>query len=96
MKYIEEVEDVFDISGRGCVVVPGIPYGFEPAIRKNSILEFQNPSGTRVRSRIQAFEMINLGRPMNHAPFSLEREVKKGDIEHGAKMFLVNDDEQTV
>ncbi|PKM04301.1 MAG: hypothetical protein CVV16_05450 [Gammaproteobacteria bacterium HGW-Gammaproteobacteria-6] len=96
MKYIEEVEDVFDITGKGCVVVPGIPCGFEPTIGKDSILEFQNPSGTKVRARILGFEMINRGRPMNHAPFSLERLVKKGDVEQGAKMFLVNDDEQQI
>ena len=93
MKYIEDVEDVFDITGRGCVVVPGIPYGFEPAIGKDSVLEFQNPSGTKVRAKIQALEMTNRGRLMNHAPFSLEPMVKKGDIEQGAKMFLVNREE---
>lgn len=94
MKYIEKVEDVFDITGRGCVVVPGIPYGFEPAIGKDSVLEFQNPSGTKVRAKILAFEMVNRGEPMSHAPFSLERSVKKGDIEQGAIMFLVNHGEQ--
>jgi hypothetical protein len=26
MKLLCEIEDVFDIKGRGCVVVPGVPY----------------------------------------------------------------------
>lgn len=89
MKYIEEVEDIFDISGRGCIIVPGIPYSFEPKIGKDSILEFENPSGSKVTARIQGFEMINRGKPMQHAPFSLESSIKKGDIEIGAKIYLV-------
>ena len=90
MRYIEEVEDIFDISGRGCVIVPGIPYFFELKIDIDSILEFHNPSGSKVSARIIGFEMINRGKPMQHAPFSLDRTVKKGDIEKGAKMYLVN------
>lgn len=91
MKYIEEVEDIFDISGRGCVIVPGIPYSFEPKIGKDSILEFQNPSGSKVTARIMCFEMINRGKLTQYAPFSLERNIKKSDIEKGAKIYLVND-----
>lgn len=89
MKFIEEVEDVFDISGRGCVVVPGIPYSFEPSVGVGTQLQFNNPSGTIVRAALQGLEMINRGKPMNHAPFSLDRSVKLGDIEVGAKMYLV-------
>ena len=92
MKFIEEVEDVFDISGRGCIVVPGIPYNFEPVINKESILEFHNPNGSKTRTTIQAFEMINRGKPMEHAPFSLPQEIKKKDIEPGAKIYLVEND----
>lgn len=92
MKFIEEVEDVFDISGLGCVIVPGIPYGFESAIGKDSILEFRNPSGSIKRTTIQAFEMINRGKPLKHAPFSLPREVEKCDVELGAKIYLVENE----
>ena len=74
--------------------MPGITYDFEPPVAKAALLEFRNPSGTTVRARIAAFELINRGRPMNHAVFSLERTVKKGEIEQGAKMFLVNSDDQ--
>lgn len=89
MMFIEEVEDIFDISGRGCVVVPGIPYSFEPSVGVGAKLQFKNPSGSIVTATLQGLEMINRSKPMNHAPFSLDRSVKKGDIEVGAKMYLV-------
>ncbi len=89
MKFIEEVEDVFDISGRGYVIVPGIPYSFEPAICIGAELEFHNPSGSIVSATLKGIEMVNRGRPMEHAPFSVNREIKKGDIEVGAKLYLV-------
>ena len=93
MKFIEEVEHVFDISGRGCVVVPGIPNSFEPSLSVGAQLQFNNPSGSIVRATIQGIEMINRGKLMNHSPFSLDRSVKKSDIEPGAKMYLVKCDE---
>ncbi len=93
MKFIEEVEDVFDISGRGCVVVPGIPYSFEPSVGAGAKLQFDNPSGSMVTATLQGLEMIHRGKPMNHVPFSVDRSVKKGDIEIGAKMYLVESSE---
>lgn len=90
MKFIEEVEDVFDIRDRGCVILPGIPYSFEPAINSDSIIEFRNPDGSKIQTKIQAFEMINRGKPMEHAPFSLPQDIKKTDISKGAIMFLVS------
>lgn len=89
MKFIEEVEDVFDISGRGCVIIPGIPYSFEPAIGIGAELEIYNPSGSIVSATLKGIEMLNRGKPMEHAPFSVNRDVKKGDIEIGAKLYLV-------
>ncbi len=89
MKFIEEVEDVFEISGRGCVIVPGIPYSFESAIGKGEQVEFHNPSGSITAAILKGVEMVNRGKPMKHAPFSVNRDVKKGDIEVGAKIYLI-------
>jgi translation elongation factor EF-Tu-like GTPase len=95
MKFIEEVEDVFEISGRGCVIVPGIPYTFEPTIGKGAKLEFHNPSGNIVSATLKGIEMLNRGKPMQHAPFSVNRDVKKGDIEIGSKLYLIDYEQKT-
>ncbi|MGI0117043.1 hypothetical protein [Zooshikella sp. RANM57] len=70
-------------------MVPGIPYDFEPSVRVGAKLQFNNPSGSIVTATLQGLEMINRGKPMNHAPFSVDPSIKKGDIEVGAKMYLV-------
>lgn len=90
MKFIEKVEDVFGISGRGCVIVPGIPYSFEPAIGIGAKLEIRNPSGRIVQATLKGLEMINRGRLMKHAPFLVNRDVKKSDIEIGAELYLIS------
>ena len=92
MKYIEVVEDIFNISGRGCVIVPGIPYSFEPNVKIGDQLEFHNPSGTIIKTTLRGVEMLNRGKPMEHVPFTVDRKVKKGDIEIGAKLYLVSDE----
>ncbi len=90
MKFIEKVEDIFEISGRECIIVPGIPYTFEPPLSKGAQLEFHNPSGGIVSATLKEIEMINRGKPMKHGPFSLNRNIKKSDIEIGAKIYLVS------
>ena len=95
MKFIEKVEDVFGISGRGCVIVPGIPYSFNPQIGIGAKIEIRNPSGSVVQATLIGIEMINRGRPMEHAPFSVNRDVKKSDIEIGAELYLISYEQKT-
>jgi hypothetical protein len=90
MKFNEKVEDVFDISGRGCIIVPGIPYSFDPPIGIGAKLEIRNPSGHVVLATLKGIEMINRGRKMQHSPFLVNRAVKKGDIEIGAEIYLIS------
>jgi translation elongation factor EF-Tu-like GTPase len=95
MKFIEKVEDVFDINGRGCVVIPGIPCSFKPPIGIGAKLEIRNPSGRIIQARLKGLEMINRGKPMQHAPLLVNREVKKADIEIGAELYLLNNEDKT-
>ncbi len=93
MKFVNTIDDVFDIGGRGCVVVPGVPFTFGKDVKVGSEIEIRNPSGRIIRTTIKAFEMINRGRPMDSAPFLLPRDVKKQDIEAGSEVFLLTNDE---
>lgn len=95
MKFIEEIEDVFDITKRGCVIVPGVPYNFEPPVNINSLIEIHNPDGSVVKTRIVGFEMINRGRLMEHAPFSIPKSVNKNEISIGAKVYLIENGSKT-
>lgn len=89
MQFLFEIEDVFDIGGRGCVLVPGVPYAFGQDVKTGAQLLIETPQGAQVRTNIAAFEMINRGRPMVHAPFSLPRAVAKASLPVGSKVYLL-------
>jgi translation elongation factor EF-Tu-like GTPase len=94
MKFVSKIDDVFDISERGCIVVPGVPYTFEPTVVVGAAIEIRNPDGRTIQTQVKAFEMINRGRPMDSAPFLLPRDLKKQDIQVGADIFLLIANEQ--
>lgn len=95
MRHIGTVEIVFAISGRGCVVLPGVPFSTNPPIAIGSELEFRNPSGSVVRTKIKGVEFVNRGAPSQHAPFRVGSEVLKEDIEPGAEFYLVSEQNET-
>lgn len=92
MQLICTIENVFHITGRGCVVVPGIPYDFPIPVGIGAQLLIETPSGEHVRSTFAGVEMINRGKPMNHAPFSVPSNITKNQLPVGSKVFLVEDE----
>ena len=89
MEFLSEVEDVFNITGRGCVIVPGIPFAYSPPVKIGAELELRNPSGTIFRTQLKGVEMINRGKPWEYAPCLLDSNIQKHEIEIGAKLYLV-------
>lgn len=39
VKCVERVEDIFETTGRGCIIVPGVPYSFEPKVGIGAAIE---------------------------------------------------------
>lgn len=93
MRMICTIEDVFDITGRGCVVAPGVPYEFPVPVGIGARLLVEKPSGERIETKLAGLEMINRGKPMNHAPFSVERKTRKTDLPIGSKVFLLEEND---
>ncbi len=90
MLFLFQIEDVFDIRGRGCVLVPGVPYALGLDVKSGEPLLIRTPDGKQVRTNIADFEMINCGRPMAHAPFSLPRSVEKSSLPVGSTVYLLD------
>lgn len=88
MKYVEDLEDIFDIEHLGLVVAPGIPYSLSPPAQVGEDIEFHNPSGSIVKTKIKEFLMLNRGKKMEHLPFSVERNFEKTEVEVGAKYYI--------
>ena len=93
MRLICTIEDVFDITSRGCVVVPGVPYEFPVSVGIGARLLIEKPSGERIETTLAGLEMINRGKPMNHAPFSVERNTRKADLPIGSQVFLLENND---
>ena len=56
MRFLFEIEDVFDIDGRGCVLVPGVPYAFGGDVKAGERLLIVTPEGEHVQTNIAGFE----------------------------------------
>lgn len=95
MQFVSKVELVFAITGRGCVIVPGIPCSFSPPIGIGAELEFRNPSGSVVRTKMSGIELVNRGKLSDHIPFSISKSTTKNEIELGAELYLVSNTQKT-
>lgn len=92
MQTLFAIEDVFDIAGRGCVLVPGIPYSLGPDVKPGQALLIVSPDGARMHTRIAAFEMVNnRRRPLEYAAFAVPRDVKKQDLKIGSVVYLLDE-----
>jgi len=90
------VEDAFQISGRGCVLVPGIPPSPGlPTVRVGDAIRLVKPNGEVIETRVHGVEMINYGarpRPaVIHAPISVPHPITKQDVPPGTQVFYVED-----
>lgn len=86
------VEHAFDITDRGCVLVPGP--SAEPgaqSIRIGDRIRLCKPDGRSVDTVIQGVEMIGRrARPeIITAPILLPREISKDDVPTGTEVWLL-------
>ena len=86
------VEHAFQISGRGCVLVPGLstdPGG--PMVSVDSSIRLVTPAGQIIDTHIRGVEMLNFGsrRPEKiTAPILVSAGITKEQVPAGTKVFL--------
>jgi len=90
--YLFTISDRFAISGRGMVVVPGIPWTEgTPKVRKGDSLILRTPLGDFIRTTLQDIEMINYrpnAKRLEASPISFPKDINKFDIPIGTEVFL--------
>jgi hypothetical protein len=86
---LSTVADVFLIEGRGCVIVPGVPYpsATVPVLRRGAPIVLRRPDGTEIQSSIRELEMINRRPPVPFIPVLLPWPVTKGDVPIGTEVW---------
>ena len=89
MRLLFKVEDVFYISGRGCVIVPAIPEGLGFIRAKNQI-ELRTPDGRVLQTHIASIE---LAKPQDGSPcrmvIMLPPDIAKQDVPTGTEVWLL-------
>jgi len=88
------VEDAFQITGRGCILVPGpVAEPGGPTLHIGDPIRLAKPDGQLVDTKIRAFEMIGR-RPVPKvitAPILLPREITKDQVPVGTQVFSLRD-----
>jgi len=85
--FLSRVEDTFAITGRGVVVIPGIPQdGKKYFVRIGDALEVRKPDGQRLLTSVAGIEMVNSPRKIG-IPVLLPRDVQKEDVPIGSELW---------
>lgn len=94
MQLICEVEEVFEISGVGCVILPHAPSpdAWKGPINVGARLLIETPSGSLFETILAGVQMVSGTRHMDRVPFSLAKDVRKTDVPIGSKVFLLQGD----
>ena len=91
MTLLFKVEDVFDISGRGCVMAPEIPFSsLDISIRVRDRIQLRTPEGDVLNTYIASIELV---KPSDgsacRAAIVLPRELLKKDVPIGTEVYWV-------
>jgi hypothetical protein len=90
MKLLFTVEDKFEISGRGCVIVPAIPEGLDFRIRAKDQIELRTPDGHVFQTHIASVE---LAKPQDGSScrmvIMLPPDIAKQDVPTGTEVWFL-------
>lgn len=94
LQFLFTVEQAFQISGRGCVLVPGIPSASDrPNVRIGDKIRLTRPDGFSFDTTVTGVELINYGArkpPENiSVPISLPSSIPKKDVPVGTQVHYL-------
>jgi len=89
MRLLFKVEDVFDITGRGCVLAPVVPDGLDFKIRAEDRIQLRTPSGRLVETHIASIELLKIRDGPCRMAIMLPRELTKSDVPVGTEIWYI-------
>ncbi len=93
LPFLFTVEVAFEISGRGCVLAPGVGEDAEVSnVRVGDLIRLVRPNGEITDTSIHGVEMLNYRRgspPRKLAPISLPRPLTKHDAPPGTLVYYL-------
>ena len=93
MIFLFRVTDVFEIEGRGCILIPGLPAPSDamPVIRKSDAILLRRPDGHEQSTYIREFESIRRDKFYPEIPILLPRDLTKSDVPVGTEVWLLKE-----
>ena len=98
MLHLFTVADRFQIEGRGCVLVPGLPCEpGGPIVKRGARIRLRTPAGRELDTFVAGIEMISYRkRPATFtAPIILPNDITKDDVPVGTEVLLIEENYQT-
>jgi hypothetical protein len=93
MTLLFKVEDVFAISGRGCVIMPSIPADSDFKIRVKDQIKLRTPDGLVLDTQIAGIEFAHGtkqdGSKISRMAIILPRDIPKDDIPKGTEVWVL-------
>jgi hypothetical protein len=83
---LSKVEAVFSISGRGCVIAPGIPKGGASRVKMGDALVLKRPDGRELRTHVRGIEMGGAPQSLG-IPILVGADLVKDDIPIGTEVW---------
>ncbi|EEF59008.1 hypothetical protein [Pedosphaera parvula] len=93
------VADRFQIAGRGCVLVPGLPCEpGDPIVHRGARIRLRTPTGREIDTFVKELELISYRkRPQKFAaPVLLPHDIMKDDVPVGTEVLLLEETYKTV
>ena len=88
LTFISRIEDTFEITGRGMVLLPGIPDDRKKyVVHIGDSLEVRKPDGQHLITTVAGIEMCNS--PKRFIPLLLSKDVRKEDVPVGSELWHV-------
>jgi translation elongation factor EF-Tu-like GTPase len=89
MTFLFRIEEVFEISGRGCVIVPTIVEGADFKIRPRDAIQLRTPDRRTLNTHIGSVEFLKPEVGACRMAILLPPGVGKQDVPAGADVWLI-------
>ncbi len=99
MLHLFTVTHRFQIEGRGCVLVPGLPTDTgSPNLRKGARIRLRTPTGSETDTFIKELEMISYRQRTEKIciPVLLPKGIAKEDVPVGPEVLLIEEHYETI
>jgi hypothetical protein len=99
MLHLFTVADRFQIEGRGCVLVPGLPTEpGSPNVPRGARIRLRTPDGREIDTVIKAIEMISYRKRPEKicVPILLPKDITKEDVPVGTEVLLLEEKFETI